>query len=66
MSGTAATVGASRFTAFMNHPAGLTHINLNRLFKLNKVNRTQNYFLLGTFDEMVFGGCWIERPNSPS
>lgn len=58
MSGAAASAGASKFTSFMNHPAG-THFPMPiDILRLTKGVRAQNCVLLGPTHEVVFGGCW--------
>ncbi|KAG5220083.1 hypothetical protein IMY05_C4685000600 [Salix suchowensis] len=60
MSGAAASAGASKFTAFMNHPAACG-------FRLRSAStRTQDRLLLGTNDEVVLGGRWYQRLDSAS
>ena len=59
MSGAAASAGASKFQAFLNHPAGRAHLFYSWLFRPVCIFfRTQDCILLGSIDEMVFGGSW--------
>lgn len=69
MSGAAASAGASKFQAFMNHPAGTVSSTYAPTFAcdlLIPLRRTQNRVLLGAVDEMVLGWCWTQRFDTAS
>lgn len=67
MSGAAASAGASKFTAFMNHPAGKQLADSTSIWvRLRVSTRTQDCLLLGTSDEVVLGGRWYQRLDSAS
>lgn len=61
MSGPAAAAGASKVSAFINHPAGES---LNRRHGLGpsyvEIPRSQDRVLLGPPHEMVLGRCGAE------
>lgn len=62
MSGAATTAATSKFSSFMNHPAGeLTAMHRAPGTRCNFF-RTEDCILLGTVDEVVSCRSWFEGP----
>jgi len=66
MSGAAASAVPSKFTAFLNHPAGVSRSYAQRIYLMRRLpfcilfTRSKDGILLGTIDEVVFGSGWFE------
>lgn len=69
MSGAAASAVPSKFTAFLNHPAGVSRSYAQRIYLMRRLlfrhTRSKDGILLGTNDEVVFGSGWCEGLEPP-
>jgi hypothetical protein len=64
MSGAAASATVSKFSSFMNHPAGEhPNFHIKTHSHLQQTCRTKDCVFLGAYDEVVFGRCRCKRSH---
>ena len=64
MSGAAASASVSKFSSFMNHPAGEhPNFHIKTHSYLQQTCRTKDCVFLGAYDEVVFGRCRCKRSH---